>query len=84
MAGMDMLELEAVTYGYSQQQPIFESFDWQVEKGETWAVLGPSGCGKTTLLYLLAGVDTEHGNARQVNDDHQAIQPMNRIRGGKR
>ncbi len=51
-----MVELEAVTYGYPQQQPIFESFDWQVKKGETWAILGPSGCGKTTLLYLLAGL----------------------------
>jgi NitT/TauT family transport system ATP-binding protein len=51
-----MVEFEGITYGYPQQLPIFESFTWQVGKGETWAVLGPSGCGKTTLLYLLAGL----------------------------
>jgi NitT/TauT family transport system ATP-binding protein len=51
-----MIQFEGITYSYPQQLPIFEAFDWQVETGETWAVLGPSGCGKTTLLYLLAGL----------------------------
>ena len=35
---------------------VFEGFNWQVERGDFWAVLGPSGCGKSTLLYLLAGL----------------------------
>jgi len=51
-----MLELRLLTFGYGQQSPIFDSFDWSIQRGETWAVLGPSGCGKTTLLYLLAGL----------------------------
>jgi NitT/TauT family transport system ATP-binding protein len=51
-----MIRFESVTYAYSPGLPIFQDFDWQVSRGEAWAVLGPSGCGKTTLLYLLAGL----------------------------
>lgn len=51
-----MLSLEALTYSYAHGAAIFARFDWQVQRGEAWAVLGPSGCGKTTLLYLLAGL----------------------------
>jgi putative ABC transport system ATP-binding protein len=31
--------------------------DWDVESGESLAIMGPSGCGKTTLLNLIGGVD---------------------------
>src|SRR5512135_2508767 len=51
-----MISVEGVTYHYLNAKPVFEDFDWQVERGEAWAVLGPTGCGKTTLLYLLAGL----------------------------
>jgi ABC-type nitrate/sulfonate/bicarbonate transport system ATPase subunit len=51
-----MIELEQVIFAYAQKNRIFDRFSWQVERGQTWAVLGPSGCGKTTLLYLLAGL----------------------------
>lgn len=51
-----MIRLEALTYSYANQPPIFEGFNWNADRGEAWAVLGPSGCGKTTLLYLLAGL----------------------------
>ena len=51
-----MIQLHSLSFGYPQSRPIFEDFNWQVQRGETWAVLGTSGCGKTTLLYLLAGL----------------------------
>jgi len=51
-----MINLISVTYAYNDQPPVFQEFDWQVGRGEAWAVLGPSGCGKSTLLYLLAGL----------------------------
>lgn len=49
-----MITVSNLSFHY--RQPIFEHFDWRVERGETWAVLGPSGCGKSTLLMLLAGL----------------------------
>jgi ABC-type nitrate/sulfonate/bicarbonate transport system ATPase subunit len=51
-----MISLEHVDFYYPQHSPLFSDFNWEVNKGESWAVLGPSGCGKTTLLYLLAGL----------------------------
>jgi len=48
--------LDSITYTYPGGQTIFQDFNWQVGRGESWAVLGSSGCGKTTLLYLLAGL----------------------------
>ena len=51
-----MIQLQDVTFEYTPGIPIFQGFNWQVERGETWAVLGSSGCGKSTLLSLLAGL----------------------------
>jgi NitT/TauT family transport system ATP-binding protein len=51
-----MVQVDSLTYSYTEGPPIFEDFTWQVESEESWAILGPSGCGKTTLLYLLAGL----------------------------
>jgi NitT/TauT family transport system ATP-binding protein len=51
-----MIHVNSLTFGYPHTVPIFQDFNWKVERGETWAILGSSGCGKTTLLYLLAGL----------------------------
>ena len=51
----DMLvELEDVSYK-ANGQSIIEHADWQVRRGERWAVLGPNGSGKSTLLRLAGG-----------------------------
>lgn len=51
-----MIELRDITFAYSKQAPLFDSFCWKIEQGESWAVLGSSGGGKTTLLRLIAGL----------------------------
>ncbi len=51
-----MIQLNTIHFQYPEQAPVFDKFNWQVDKGEAWAVLGPSGCGKSTLLYMLAGL----------------------------
>jgi len=51
-----MIRIQQLTFAYPNQTPIFQDFNWDAHRGETWAVLGPSGCGKSTLLYLLAGL----------------------------
>jgi len=50
-----MIKIESLYFHY-KSTPVFENFNWQVQKGDSWAVLGPSGCGKSTLLALLAGL----------------------------
>jgi len=51
-----MIEIKNLTFAYSGRSPIFEGFNLNVNRGDTWSVIGPSGCGKTTFLYLLAGL----------------------------
>jgi len=51
-----MISVKELDFQYPGNLPLFQNFSWEVEKGETWAILGASGCGKTSLLYLLAGL----------------------------
>jgi ABC-type nitrate/sulfonate/bicarbonate transport system ATPase subunit len=64
-----MIEIRSLSYSYTNSGLIFQDFNWQVERGETWAVLGPSGCGKTTLLYLLAGLKFPTNGQILINDE---------------
>ena len=34
---------------------ILKDVDWEVKRGEKWALLGQNGCGKSTLLSLVCG-----------------------------
>lgn len=36
-----------------QGRTLLKNLNWQVEKGQTWAILGLNGSGKTTLLKLI-------------------------------
>ena len=51
-----MIQVEQITFQYEKHQPLFQDFSWQVDSGQSWAIIGPSGCGKSTILYLLAGL----------------------------
>ncbi len=63
-----MITVKELCFHY--RQPIFEHFDWDVARGETWAVLGPSGCGKSTLLYLLAGLKLPASGEICIGGEH--------------
>lgn len=58
-----MIQIDSINYTYQPGIPVFEGFNWFVDRGDAWVILGPSGCGKTTLLYLAAGLITpQSGN----------------------
>jgi molybdate transport system ATP-binding protein len=40
---------------YVQYRPVLRDLDWQLRRGEHWAVYGANGAGKTTFLKLLYG-----------------------------
>lgn len=46
------LEHIHVTYGDTR---ILDDINWEVKRGEKWALLGHNGAGKSTLLSLLSG-----------------------------
>ena len=66
-----MIQINDLTFAYPHSLPLFDAFNWQAQRGETWAILGTSGCGKTTLLYLLAGL--QHASSGQILIDSQPL-----------
>jgi NitT/TauT family transport system ATP-binding protein len=63
-----MIELTSLCFQYQSTQ-IFHDFTWNVDKGDSWAVLGPSGCGKSTLLSLLAGLRFPQSGKIYINKE---------------
>jgi len=66
-----LISVRSLSFAYRGGRPIFTDFNWEVERGEAWAVLGPSGFGKSTLLNLLAGL--QRPTAGEVRIDGQVI-----------
>ncbi len=55
------LRMEDVHYWRGDDQ-ILSRINWEVKKGENWAVLGSNGSGKTTLMRIATGyIGTSHG-----------------------
>ena len=57
MALVEIQDLTKVFYRDSQQIPVFDGVNLEMEQGEFLSLMGPSGSGKSTLLHLLAGLD---------------------------
>ena len=49
-----VLSLSDVSLSIEGRQ-VLHGVDWQVRKGQNWAVVGPNGAGKTSLLRMLNG-----------------------------
>jgi NitT/TauT family transport system ATP-binding protein len=72
-----MIKVNSLTFKYPHATPIFHDFNWEVKRGEAWAILGSSGCGKTTLLYLLAGLRFPSEGSIEI-DGERLIRPRPR------
>lgn len=65
-----MIEINDLTFTYpNQPTPLFEAFNWHVERGEFWSVIGTSGCGKSTLLHLIVGLRVPSAGTITVNGE---------------
>ncbi len=47
------VQLENVSFSYTQDKPLIRHVDLHVRPGMRVAIVGPTGCGKTTLINLL-------------------------------
>lgn len=54
MAEQQFLSLAHITVRYLDKT-LFTGLNWEVNKGEQWAITGPSGSGKSALLGAIAG-----------------------------
>ncbi|RZN38575.1 MAG: ABC transporter ATP-binding protein [Methanophagales archaeon ANME-1-THS] len=51
-----MIEARGITKIYPDGTRALENINFEVQNGESCAVIGPSGCGKTTLLLIFSGI----------------------------
>lgn len=56
------ITFEEIGFYYDSNRPVFESFNLEIQNGQSVGVVGPSGCGKSTLVDLLCGLlEPQHG-----------------------
>jgi len=51
-----MLELDHVSFGWSEDKPVIEELSLKIREGDKVVILGANGCGKSTLLKLMNGL----------------------------
>jgi ABC-type nitrate/sulfonate/bicarbonate transport system ATPase subunit len=51
-----MIELNDISFSYTDDQPVLNNISFSLEKGDTVGVVGVSGCGKSTLLRIIASI----------------------------
>jgi NitT/TauT family transport system ATP-binding protein len=61
-----MLEIQALSFGYSKQQ-LFNKISLSQKKGEILGLVGPSGSGKSTLFKILTGLIGSYEGTISIN-----------------
>ena len=63
-SGNDVATLSGVTKRYGKRT-VYDGFDFEIKRGERWAVIGVNGAGKSTLLKMVAGaLEPDAGSVR--------------------
>ncbi|MFX4291205.1 ABC transporter ATP-binding protein [Streptomyces bohaiensis] len=64
------VELDGVTFGYTEGNPVLHELSLRIEPGQTLAVVGTSGSGKSTIAQLLPrSYDPDAGTVRVGGHD---------------
>ena len=77
------LKVSNLTKFYKKNDPLIESLNFSVEKGEIVSFLGESGVGKTTFLKCLSGLENINSgsiilNNQVLNNENLFIKPQDR------
>ncbi|MBC7994941.1 MAG: ABC transporter ATP-binding protein [Rhizobacter sp.] len=72
MSTKPFLQVEGLAKTYpGSAEPVFDSVNFGIERGEFVCLIGHSGCGKTTILNVLAGL--EHASEGHVFMDGREV-----------
>ncbi|QGK72395.1 ATP-binding cassette domain-containing protein [Allosaccharopolyspora coralli] len=67
------VELDGVTFGYTRDQPVLRDASFQVEPGETVALVGSAGSGKSTVSLLLPRFYDVHAGSVRLRAGEDAL-----------
>ena len=81
---MSLIDLHAVSFGYTRDRKTLDGIDLTLNKGANLGIVGESGSGKTTLLRLLLGLNRPSHGVITVNGE--PLDPTDRtfMRGFRR
>jgi len=76
---MHQLAVQSLSKSFDDSNPVLDSIEFAIDKGDFLVVLGPSGCGKTTLLRIIAGLESpDSGQIHIAGRDVTQIEPKER------
>ncbi len=52
----NFIKINNLTFGYNNDQNIFENLNLEISEGEKICIIGPTGSGKSTLFHLILGL----------------------------
>ncbi|GHO85165.1 ABC transporter ATP-binding protein [Dictyobacter formicarum] len=47
------VKFQDVVFGYNPARPVLRGLNWDIQSGQTVAIVGPTGAGKSTIISLL-------------------------------
>ena len=53
-----MIKATDISFAYNAKQRVLKNISFELNKGDTLAIVGASGCGKSTLLRIMSGILT--------------------------
>jgi len=71
----NIIECHSLSFSYidgNNQTSVLNNLNFEVELGDSIAILGQSGCGKSTLLNLIAGLDSPSEGDVLINNTNIA------------
>ncbi|MFB0544662.1 MAG: phosphate ABC transporter ATP-binding protein [Candidatus Hodarchaeota archaeon] len=76
---MTFVEFKTVSKKFPEKE-VLKNISFEVEKGETFAIIGPNGSGKTTILRLLHMLDTPTSGKIILDGEDTNSSPQNQLR----
>jgi len=69
------ISFEEVTFAYEPSRPVLHDVSFEIEPGQTVALVGPTGAGKTTIANLISRLyDATEGSVRLDEHDVREVE----------